>query len=62
MRYIIHRDELLDIWLNSTSFKKFWRSYFAMVIQPRRCLKLINFAIKILIKFELDDETMELYK
>ena len=41
------------LWLESQCFKKFWRSWFYMIAHPRQCLKMINFAIKVLVSYEI---------
>lgn len=43
-----HKIFIRRLWLESKSYKKFWASYFYMIIHPKKCLRLINFSIKIL--------------
>jgi len=42
------------LWENSKCFKKFWKSYFYMLIHPNKCLKLLNFAIKVLKNYNIE--------
>lgn len=36
------------LWLESRSYKNFWGSYFYLITHPKKCLRLINFSIKII--------------
>jgi len=51
-------DKLLvnKLWLESRCFKRFWRSYFYMVKHPKKCLRLLNFATKVLVSYEIQIE------
>ena len=44
------------IWTDSRGYNKFWRSYFFMITHPKKCLKLVNFAIKILASYNINIE------
>ena len=46
----IPEDKMIDeLWHKSQCFKKFWRSYLYMITHPKKCLRLLNFAAKVLI-------------
>ena len=49
-------DVAQTIWDESRPFKQSVRSYFYMLAHPRRCLRMLNFAIKMCLYFEVDIE------
>ena len=48
------RKDMQQLYDNSLSFNKFWRSYIYMLSRPKRCLRLMNFALKIIAEYNLD--------
>lgn len=48
-----------ELWVDSKGFKKFWRSYFFMITHPKRCLRLLNFAIKVLVSYKIGEEVQQ---
>lgn len=46
---IYRTSDIKKIWDGSTSFNKPIQSYITMIMHPRKSLRLINFALKILI-------------
>jgi hypothetical protein len=44
------------LWSESNEFKKFWRSYFFMITHPKQCLRLLNFAIKVVAIYKTKTE------
>ena len=49
------RDDILKIWDQSTPFKHFWSSYITMLTYPKQCFLLMNFASKIIVKYNITD-------
>ena len=44
------------LWFESRCFKKFWKSYFYMVTHPKKCLRMLNFATKVLVDYGIQIE------
>ena len=44
------------LWFESRCFKKFWKSYFYMVTHPKECLRMLNFATKVLVDYGIQIE------
>lgn len=49
------RDDILKIWKQSVPFKRFWSSYITMLTHPKQCFLLLNFAGKIIVKYNITD-------
>ena len=45
------------LWSESKGFNEFWQSYFFMITHPKQCLRMINFAIKVLSIYKVGIET-----
>lgn len=48
---------IYGMWINSTRFKKFWRSYSYMITHPIKSLRLLNFAIHVLHEHRIVPDT-----
>jgi hypothetical protein len=48
--HVEHQKQIYGIWVESSGYNKFWRSYLYTITHPEHALRLINFAIKVLIK------------
>lgn len=51
------KEKITDIWINGFSFDKFWIGFVSMIVHPKRSLRLINFAIKVLTKYDIQYES-----
>jgi hypothetical protein len=45
--------DLQEIWNNSVSFTRFWRSYFKFLLHPHEHMRVLNFAYKVIIKYNI---------
>jgi hypothetical protein len=43
-----------EIWNNSIPFNQFWKSYFYMILRPKHHLRVLNFAYKIIVKYNVE--------
>jgi len=47
---------LQNLWHESRPFKKFIRSYLYMITHPKKCMRFINFASKVIALYGIDIE------
>ena len=53
------KERISNMWNDSFNVDKFWISFFSMIIHPKESLRLINFAIKVLKKYEIQYEAIK---
>ena len=56
------KNAVKQIWETSVPFKKFWRSYLYMLMHPRKCLRMLNFAGKVTVRYGLNLEDQICYE
>ena len=44
---------LQEIWNNSVPFTQFWKSYFTFLLHPREHMRVLNFAYKVIVRYNL---------
>lgn len=49
--------KLKEIWNScENGYKDFWKSYLAMILQPKKCLKHIMFSTKVIFYYKINTE------
>lgn len=46
--------DIQNMWNNSIPFNAFWKSYIYMILKPKRHLRVLNFAFKVIVTYQID--------
>jgi len=47
-------NDIQDIWNKSIPFHQFWKSYFTFLLYPKKHMRVLNFAYKVIVEYKID--------